>query len=405
MGKQNSESAQMAETLQARGVIIHAPTSTVFEDVDPERIEAGAEIYPGCVIRGPETLLRAGSAIGHSGGGLFENTVVGRGTALYGGVFKDAVFLDGVTVRGNAEMRGGTVMEEGSEVAHHVGLKMTILMSDVVMGSLVNFCDALVAGGTSRKDHSEVGSCLALYNFTPWGDKFASMFGDVPRGVFLASRRIFVGGQTQIVSPVKVGYGALIPAGCAVRRSIPENRMVGHQTLSVDTEFDHRLYGGLTPKFSLTREYVGNLRALLAWYAAVRLPSTRNDPLATACLRAAMIQIQAGIDERIKRLDKIIGKLPESLSIHRELLGEDQRELHQRRIAEHETVLASWPSWRRAMTTDRTLDADFLADIRTEMIRARAQGQDHRAAVRGLSAAHVDAGRQTLQDIVDGTMG
>src|SRR5690606_16728375 len=138
---------------------------------------------------------------------------------LFSGYFVDATFLDGVTVRGHAEMRGGTLMEEGAECGHHVGYKMTIMMPNVVAGSLVNFCDALMAGGTSRKDHSEIGSCLALYNFTPWGDKFASMFGDVPHGVFLRERRIFVGGQTQIVSPVKVGYGALIPAGAAVRRS------------------------------------------------------------------------------------------------------------------------------------------------------------------------------------------
>mgnify|MGYP000612120586 CR=1 FL=1 len=89
----------------------------------------------------------------------------------------------------------------------------------VIAGSLVNFCDALVAGGTSRRNHSEIGSTMALYNFTPRGDKFASLFGDVPRGVFLQEPRIFVGGQTQIVSPVKVGYGAVLAAGAATTRS------------------------------------------------------------------------------------------------------------------------------------------------------------------------------------------
>jgi len=48
-------------------------------------------------------------------------------------------------------------------------------------GSLINFCDCLMAGGTSRKDHSEVGSSYIHFNFTPNQDKAtASLIGDVP---------------------------------------------------------------------------------------------------------------------------------------------------------------------------------------------------------------------------------
>ena len=57
-----------------------------------------------------------------------------------------------------AQVRPGTILEEGAEMAHTVGLKQTIFFPFVVGGSLINFCDALMSGGKSRKVHSEIGS-------------------------------------------------------------------------------------------------------------------------------------------------------------------------------------------------------------------------------------------------------
>ena len=85
-----------------------------------------------------------------------------------------------------AQVREGCLLEEEANGAHCVGLKQTILFPFVTLGSLINFCDCLMAGGTSRKDHSEVGSSYIHFNYTPDGDKTtASLFGDVPRGVML----------------------------------------------------------------------------------------------------------------------------------------------------------------------------------------------------------------------------
>lgn len=53
-----------------------------------------------------------------------------------------------------------------------------------------------MAGGTSRKDHSEVGSSYIHFNYTPDGDKTTpSLICDVPRGVMLNQPPIFLGRQ------------------------------------------------------------------------------------------------------------------------------------------------------------------------------------------------------------------
>lgn len=328
--------------LQRRGVVIHVPDSTTIEGVQPERFEAGVEIFPGVNLRGEHTLLGAGTRLGRAGGGWFENVRAGRGVDLYGGYFQDCVFLDGVTLRGQSEVRGGTLLEEKCEAAHHVGYKMTIQLPWVVAGSLVNFCDALVSGGTSRKDHSEIGSALALYNYTPWGDKFASLFGDVPNGVFCRQKRIFIGGQTQIVSPVHMGFGSVLAAGSSLRRPVAENRLVSFAAAELDMPFDGVRYGALTPKFELTFRYIGNLYALLTFYTLVRLPST-DDTFERALYAAAMQQITQGVEERIKRLDELAERLPASLEAWRAGSPDATTE---KRITDHEHWISGWAQWK-----------------------------------------------------------
>ena len=121
-------------------------------------------------------------------------------------------------------MREGTLLEERASTAHCVGLKQTILLSFATLGSLINFCDVLMAGGTSRRDHSEVGSGFIHFNFTPWGqagDKAtASLVGDVVGGVFLDRRRIFLGGAGGMIGPRSVGYGSIAGAGQVLRRDV-----------------------------------------------------------------------------------------------------------------------------------------------------------------------------------------
>src|SRR2546430_17141891 len=97
------------------------------------------------------------------------------------------------------------------------------------MGSLINLCHLLMAGGMPREDHSEFGSAFIHFNFTPWGksgDKATpSLIGDVTAGVFLRERRIFLGGQSGMVGPRAVGYGSMTGAGPGRRRDVGAGRL------------------------------------------------------------------------------------------------------------------------------------------------------------------------------------
>jgi len=222
------------------------------------------------------------------------------------------VMLRNARVGSNAHIRVGTLIEEEASTAHAVGLKHTVLMSFVTMGSLINFCDALISGGKSRREHTEVGSGFIHFNYTPWGksgDKATpSLIGDVVHGVFLRQPRIFLGGLSGLVGPQKVGFGSFTVAGQVVRKEIPSNRVVGDVPRKVDREF-YNSTEGPNRILNLNLGYIGQLTALQAWYREVRLariPVAPEYAHIRVVTQAALDLLSVCIDERVERLRQFL---------------------------------------------------------------------------------------------------
>jgi len=143
-----------------KGVDIRNPfTIDVGDEVTVDQISGkGVRIYPGCRIYGEKTVISNGCQIGYEGPVTIDNCQLGSKVELKGGYFNKSVFLEKSNMGLGAHVREGCILEEEANGAHCVGLKQTILFPFVTLGSLINFCDCLMAGGKSRKDHSEVGS-------------------------------------------------------------------------------------------------------------------------------------------------------------------------------------------------------------------------------------------------------
>jgi len=301
--------AALRERLTARGVVLHAPV-TIAPDVDPERIAPGCELFPGSRIAGAATAIGPDCRIGHEGPAVLIDCQLGQRVRVASGFAQNAVFLDDVKIGANAHIRPGTVLEEQASCAHCVGLKQTVLMPWVTLGSLVNFCDCLMAGGTDARDHGEVGSSFVHFNFTPRGDKAtASLIGDVPRGVLLDQPPIFLGGQGGLVGPIRIAYGTVVAAGSILRRDVLEpGRLVRGEP---DTgpagavAYNRQAYGRIDRITRMTFAYVGNLHALAAWYRHVRMPFATNAPFTTACYEGVLRQLEGIARERCKQLNRV----------------------------------------------------------------------------------------------------
>lgn len=303
--------------LLAKGVTIPNPLSLdIGPDVDPDRISGdGVVLHAGCRISGAKTVVSAGVELGREGPVTLEDCRLGPNVELKGGYAAKAVFLAGANMGLGHHVREGCLLEEEAGGAHCVGLKQTILLPYVTLGSLINFCDCLMAGGTSRSDHSEVGSSYIHFNFTPSGDKTTpSLFGDVPRGVMLRERPIFLGGQGGAVGPVEVAYGAVVGAGSVLRSDVvqEDSLTVVGAPASATQPFATDSYRSLNRMVAKNLRYLANLDALEQWYRHVRRPFFAAQPLGEAVFEGALEMIASARAERTTRLRKLAAKLPQT---------------------------------------------------------------------------------------------
>ena len=281
------------------------------------------------------------------------------------------------------------MLEEEVDIAHSVALKNTTFTACCVAGSLINFCDLFLTGGTSRKDHTEIGSGAIHYNFDPRGDKWGSLLGSV-RGVLLRSDPVFIGGTCGLVGPLEVGLGAVTAAGCTIRKDVPAGTLASSPGRSANVpNFDRTAYGSLRRQFRLTAKLVATLRALAAWYGRVRLPHAplRERHLYEFALKRLAVQAQ----ERIDRLGKVVAKL------------EAGRPASSARMqAEHRQLVRDWPVLKD--TLQQPVDA---REPPTRFMQAYAEsreaGQGHLAALKTADSCAPEA-EAWLESMVDAVM-
>lgn len=370
------------KSLMEKGVVIHRPASVyIGDEVDPDRIAAGAVLHSGCRIHGADTLILKDAEIGYEAPATVDNCCVGPDVSLKGGFFKRAVFLKGAAMGSGAHVREGTLLEERASGAHTVGLKQTLLFPFVTLGSLINFCDCLMAGGTGPKNHSEVGSSYIHFNFTPNGDKAtASLIGDVPEGVMLNKQPIFLGGQGGLVGPRRLAFGTVVAAGTICRKDEPrEDRLIfggGMKPGNVPSTVG----GGAGGKRIILGNvvYIANLMALRQWYRQVRTRFIGED-LPEALLTGAQRVLETTVRERMKRLKSFV-------------------EGQEKRLADRWPDLGGYLETAGDVAGEARLRDPFLEAVDRS---ASCHRNDYVAAIQSLESGDSKRGTEWLRDVVD----
>jgi len=334
------------DSLLNKGVKMPLPESVfIAEEVDLSRISGENVIfYPGTRIMGRDTLIMRNSTLGLEGPVTLDNVFAGPGSCLNGGFFQRCAFAGNNSFGSGAHVRGGTILEEGAGAAHTVGLKQTILFPFVTLGSLINFCDCLMAGGTSRKDHSEVGSSFIHFNYTPNQDKATpSMMGNVYQGVMLKSKPVFLGGQGGVVGPCRLPFGSVTAAGTIWRKDItePDRVIFGGGMREMVLERREGVYTNVRRVLKNNCLYIAGLAALMSWYIHIR-PLFVSDISSQQLLLGMQKTLKSAIDERINRLDDFVLRLSRS----RELIISQNGGKDTPLVEDHDTVIRIWPDAR-----------------------------------------------------------
>ncbi len=409
----DSKSKDKLDRLIQEGATIPGPEGVLIGDeVRLNRIAGkGVVIYPGCKIFGEKTLIMPGVKLGYEGPVTVDDCQIGRDVELRGGFFRQSVFLEKVHMGSGAQVREGCILEEQASGAHSVGLKQTILFPFVTLGSLVNFCDCLMAGGTSRKNHSEVGSSYVHFNYSVNQDKATpSLMGDVPRGVMLNQPPIFLGGQGGLVGPVRLEYGTVIAAGVVCRSDLAESGKLvlaqgpppdGVEPTGRVADFHPSVYRSVKRRVINNVHYLANLAALRQWYVKVRPLFFGGSPMGEMLHAGVLEKLDMAVRERVERFKALAQKMPESVERYRQITKEPPNE---KLLRQKQELFQRWQDLEAVFEGhledpgDPSLREPFLEALTRQISEA---GADYLAVIQGLDAAWSANGTKWLQGIVD----
>ena len=404
----SSENRVQIDLLLKKGVRIPTPQCVdVGPEVDVDRISGdGVCLYAGTKIYGASTLILRKAKIGYEGPVTLQDCRVGPEVRLNGGYFKGAVFLKGAAAGSGAHVREGTILEEAASIAHTVGLKQTILFPFVTLGSLINFCDCLMSGGTGEKDHSEVGSSYIHFNYTPNQDKAtASLLGDVPHGVMLRERPIFLGGQGGLVGPCRLAFGTVIAAGGIYRKDElrPGRLLIGAAPRGGSVPFSSGMYQNIKRVFNNNMMYIANLMALMQWYRHARKLLLSED-FPQELLDGLIETLHRGIDERVTRLRAVSQKMPTAIENYKAAAGENGSSLL---LAQKQALFDRWADVEEMLGRARGWGGDpqlrdaFLSGLEEAIARS---GKAYVTVVQALNPDVAATGTRWLEGVVASVM-
>ena len=180
----------------------------------PDRVEIGpdVELAPDVVVHPDVTLAGrtrvATGAVLHQGAWLRDAEVEEGAEVLPYSVLEGARVGRGARVGPFARLRPGAVLEGGAKVGNFVEVKNAVLEAGAKASHLAYLGDARIGEGTN------VGAGVVTCNYD--GErKHRTEIG----------RNAFVGSDTMLVAPVRVGDEAVTAAGSVITRDVPDRAL------------------------------------------------------------------------------------------------------------------------------------------------------------------------------------
>lgn len=203
--------AQTAKELRMRILKRHAMAGVTIVDPDSTYIGADVQIDPDVVIQ-PMSMIVGRTRIGQGSeigpGVRIDNSLIGRDCRILMSQLERAELGDDVRVGPFANLRPATVCQKGVRVGNFVELKNAQLAPGVKASHLSYLGDATVGADTN------IGAGTIFCNY----DGFAKHRTTI-------GNNAFVGSNTTLVAPIRVGDGAVIAAGSVVTKNVPDDAL------------------------------------------------------------------------------------------------------------------------------------------------------------------------------------
>jgi bifunctional UDP-N-acetylglucosamine pyrophosphorylase / glucosamine-1-phosphate N-acetyltransferase len=188
------------EELMAAGVTIVDPATTYID----QDVEVGADtvIQPGVVIEGHTRIGSACEIQAHVR--ICDSEIADRVTINNFCLIVGARVADGVSVGPFAHLRPETVVGTGAKIGNFVELKKTTLGPGSKANHLAYLGDATIGANVN------IGAGTITCNYDG-ENKHETVIED----------GVFIGSDTQLIAPVRVGKGAYVAAGSSITNDVP----------------------------------------------------------------------------------------------------------------------------------------------------------------------------------------
>lgn len=190
--------------LMSDGVTFRNPDSVTIDS--QVRIGQDTVVYPFAVLEG-ETAIGSDCVIGP--GAHLRNCRIGNGVEIRTGtVAEDAVVADAAAVGPYAHLRGGTVLGEKVKVGNFVETKKAVFGRGAKASHLSYVGDAEIGADCN------IGAGTITCNYD-----------GVQKHKTVLEDGVFIGSDTQLVAPVRVGKGAYVGAGSTITKDVPADAL------------------------------------------------------------------------------------------------------------------------------------------------------------------------------------
>ena len=190
---------RLRDAAMAAGATLVDP-ATVYLDATAQ-LGQDVTVYPNTSIRGVSRVAR-GASLGPNA--QLRDVDVGPEARVASAVVEGSVLGPQVNVGPFSHIRPGCVLEEGAYVGSHVEIKASRICTGAHVGHFSYIGDAVVGAGAN------IGAGTVTCNF----DGKLKHETEIGEGAF-------IGSDSLLIAPVKVGAGAVTGAGAVVNRDVP----------------------------------------------------------------------------------------------------------------------------------------------------------------------------------------
>ncbi len=196
---------RVLDRLMAEGVTVLDPPSTY---VHPQvRVGRDTVLYPNTYLLG--------------------NTVIGEDCEVWPNtVIRDSTLEDGVVILPSCVIAGSTIAS-GSSVGPFAHLRPeSVLRTGVRIGNFVEVKKSLLGAGSKASHLSYIGDVVMGKDVNVGAGFIACNYDGERKHETVIEDEVFIGSDSQIIAPLRIGKGAYIATGTTVRKEVPPHALV-----------------------------------------------------------------------------------------------------------------------------------------------------------------------------------